>query len=291
MGDSKRILVVREQPKEGRVYLIDGLIPHWERMGYSVVNRRSREGLPDADLVVLHVDQTVVAPDVARRLEDYPVVLNGNALDISKSRFSEIRLGPDADFQGPVIVKTDANFGGYPEAAAQKAAASSPARLWTGARRRLERSRVRWEGVTRLDSRRYPVFGSVQDVPEGVWRNPHLIVEKFLPEQEGDRYFLRHWNFFGTQEFTKRFASRSPCVKFNDRVSEVTEVGVPEKLRRIRKALGMDFGRFDFVEVDGEAVLFDANKTVGVPRSALTAPEYAHWFRILAEGVKDDLRE
>jgi hypothetical protein len=40
---------------------------------------------------------------------------------------------------------------------------------------------------------------------------------------------------------------------------------VPEALRAERARLGFDYGKFDFVVVDGEAVLLDANRTPSAP--------------------------
>lgn len=36
---------------------------------------------------------------------------------------------------------------------------------------------------------------------------------------------------------------------------------MPPELESVRQAHGFDFGKFDYVEVDGRAVVFDMNKT------------------------------
>jgi hypothetical protein len=50
-------------------------------------------------------------------------------------------------------------------------------------------------------------------------------------------------------------------------------VPVPDFLRAERERLGFDYGKFDFVIHDGQAVLLDANKTPGPPPSSPDAME------------------
>ncbi|TIV27981.1 MAG: hypothetical protein E5V96_34050, partial [Mesorhizobium sp.] len=44
-------------------------------------------------------------------------------------------------------------------------------------------------------------------------------------------------------------------------------VPVPDELRALRRDLGFDYGKFDFVMHEGKALLLDANKTPGRVRN------------------------
>jgi hypothetical protein len=39
----------------------------------------------------------------------------------------------------------------------------------------------------------YPVCKRIRDVPAWVWVRDDLVVERFVPEKEGDEYALRVW--------------------------------------------------------------------------------------------------
>jgi hypothetical protein len=132
----------------------------------------------------------------------------------------------------------------------------------------------------------YPVFPSVQEVPEGVFANRNLVVEKFLPEiAEGD-YCLRYYYFFGSAGVNFLFRSKERVIKAV--TDKVEEAPIPEELYEMRKRLGFDYGKFDYVLCDGKVVLFDVNRT---PATAALQ----HWgltekvARQLAGGIKSQL--
>lgn len=238
-------------------------------MGYEVITRYGPDRLPHADIVILHVDQTVVPRAYQEALADYPVVVNRNIIDVSRGRYSEIRVSRDSGYRGAVIVKTNANYGGLPE---------------HNANERTNRfSFFRWRTRKFLNPLRYPVFSSSNEVPPGVWKNPDLIVEKFLPEKEGNEFFVRYWAFFGDRSDAGRFGSSNPIIKFRNRTTEYVPIKIPEELREKRKELHMDFGRFDFVVHDNKVVLFDVNKTLGA-RAIMT--DYADALDELALGIE-----
>ncbi len=83
-----------------------------------------------------------------------------------------------------MIVKTDLNYSGIPEMlAVQKFQRDGkPADLLPGP-------------VVSTD-RPYPILQSAREVPDGVWNNPGLVVERFLPEQDMNGFWLRVWVFF-----------------------------------------------------------------------------------------------
>ena len=64
---------------------------------------------------------------------------------------------------------------------------------------------------------------------------------------------------------------------------------MPDELRALRRQLGFDYGKFDFVMHEGRAVLLDANKTPGRARnlSAFLAAGNAN----LADGFEGLIRK
>lgn len=209
---------------------------------------------PEADLCMLHVDATRVPPHYLPQNPHGRPILNAGALDISKRVVSRHLLARDSGYRGQVIVKTDANCYGGGEFS--RLPWYSPRRL----RRRLTRM-LPWQLAGELPRSNYPVLPGLDAVPEWVWRRDDLVVERFLPEIEQGEYVLRMWMFFGDQEYGVKVYGREPVVKAGNITRHEYLDSVPESLRAMRRELGMDYGKFDYVVVDGEAVLLDANKT------------------------------
>ncbi|HRQ48633.1 MAG TPA: hypothetical protein PK725_16885 [Rhodocyclaceae bacterium] len=276
-------------------YVVHALTPTWRELGYRVVEHAGLRRLPDADLVFLHVDRTIVPDDYAAACARYPAAVNARALDVSRRRYSPALLSEHDAYDGPVIVKTDANCGGAPERRDRSWPVALAKRVETLVDRML-RGRVgsgmaaddpRWAHLDHLRPRAYPRFDRRSLVPPGVWRNPKLIVERFLPEREGDLFFVRYWTFLGGQEMSGRYGSKDPIVKFGGQVTPDEPVAVPPELRRWREALGMDYGRFDYVMHEGRPVLLDVNKTMGGGDSL---EAYREPFATLATGIRDFLQ-
>jgi hypothetical protein len=119
-----------------------------------------------------------------------------------------------------------------------------------------------WRYVSELKTSEYPVFSNLGDVPRGVFGNKNLVVEKFLPEIEGDGFAVRYYWFCGDREISFRLASAQTIIKVSN-ASRIEQVPVPPELRRMRQQMGFDYGKFDYVVQDGKVVLFDANRTPG----------------------------
>lgn len=114
-----------------------------------------------------------------------------------------------------------------------------------------------------------------------------LVVEKFTPEIEDGLYVLRLWIFLGQREVVMKLYGRQPIVKSGDLVRFEYIDEVPDELRLERKRLGIDFGKFDFVMNNGEAILLDANKTPTGGQNGKT-PQYAH---VLAKALSNMFAE
>jgi hypothetical protein len=272
-----------------RRFLVQLMIPRWETMGVRVVVLTDQDPFVPADVALLHADLSVV-PETCRRLaERYPRVLNGAAIDTRKRRFSQLLVNQDGPNPGRVIIKTDCNCGGGQEL--RRHILEQPLGRWIR-RLRLERFFFRellrleahrsWQRRRMLGRKGYRVFEDRDQAPPGVWKNPNLIVERFLAEREGEQYYCRHWIFFGAQEVTRRSRSRQPIVKF-DGVIERTRDSVPAELRAIRQQLGFDYGKFDYGIVNGRVVLYDVNRT---PGAVADARAHAETVECLSEGLR-----
>jgi hypothetical protein len=251
-------------------HLIHQIIPRWETMGFNVVVTTDVEPFVPAEVALLHVDLSVV-PETCRRLaERYPRVLNGRVFDIRKRRFSQLvvnRNGPDP---GSVMVKSDWNHGGRWDFR-QRILESSPARLL----RPLHLDNALYRALAWLETKRswprrswlspdgYRVYSQRDQVPAEVWKNPNLVVERFISEREGPYYCCRHWLFFGDREVGRRTMSLNPVVKAQSKLEPLSDP-VPDELRAIRHQTGFDYGKFDYGIVNGQVILYDMNRTPGI---------------------------
>ncbi len=214
---------------------------------------------PDPDLAILHVDLTRVPAEYLAFAAGFRNCLNATVADIAKTAISGALFADRPDWDGPVIVKSDLNCNGGGESAKQarrtgQAPAPSPAPD-------------------------YPIFARIADVPEHLRNDPSLVIDRFLPEREGELYAIRHWVFCGEQGHCNRFLSPEPIIKGGN-VLRKEPCEVPDALREIRRNLGFDFGKFDFVVHDGDVFLLDANKTPGSP-PLLSAADHAALGRLV----------
>jgi hypothetical protein len=221
-------------------YFLRFIAECWHEAGIEVKVHRGLGTPPPADLAIVHVDLSVV-PDVYVELANsYAKVLNVHVTDITKVAVSRQLVRRGDGYDGPVIVKTNLNWGGIREASLE--------------RRALEPRDIR----ALLEYRVYP---SASEVPPRVWGDASRIVDRFLPEIRDDHYCLRTWMFFGDRETNSLSYSKSPVVKSSNVVRREVVPEIPEALRARRLELGVDYGKFDYVIRDGEVVLYDVNKT------------------------------
>ncbi len=234
-----------------RSYLLGGILKEVEQAGIEVEVTHGHRNFVKADLAILHVDATVVDPEYTALARRYPRTINLGIRDIRKSLISGAALSRGDSWDGPVIVKTELNARGAPEFYHNEVAA-------------LRGKPAPHPHVTAL--RDYVVFDRAGDVPEQIWRDPQLVVEKFMPERDPRGFALRTWCFMGRRETCSRCISADPVVKGSSIIAREL-VDVPDGLRGMRTRLGFDYGKFDFVLQDGRAILFDANFTPTVPEN------------------------
>jgi len=232
-------------------YLIADFAEAWRRDGHVVVDVAGVANLPDGDVGILHVDLSVVPPRYEAAAARYPLLLNRTVSDIRKHRVSQA-LAPRG-YRGPVIVKTDRNYGGWPEIERMS--------HW---RSRLVRALRRAAGTAGAS---YPVYPSLDAVPRwDRWRRG-LVVERFVPEREGAAYCVRQTMFLGARTVSWRLCGEEPVVRTGTSTGD-EEVPTPDVIDAFRREMGLDYGKIDYVEVEGRAVVIDVGKTIGAGGSA-----------------------
>jgi len=232
-------------------YVIARLMSHWQGWGHTVTVGPTK--ILDADIGIMHIDLTRVDPACVPEILQQQSLLNRQVLDISKNRFSTLQLFRESVWDGPVIVKSNLNYFGAPEKKLHKEGFFE--------RKRRKLARKSWRFARMLPVNEYPVLPDISAVPAWVWKHKDMIVERFLPERDGDLYSIRGWLFFGDRGYAYRLFSKSPVVKAGTITHFEILDTVPPELESFRRAHGFDFGKFDYVEVEGRPVVIDMNKT------------------------------
>ncbi len=252
--------------------LISHLASYWKLAGHRITMGPADN--IDTDIGILHIDLTRINKESLPENSFHRPFLNGQVIDISKSRFSTLRVMAGDSWDGPVIIKSNLNYYGAPE--------------WRNnshgffERKRRKLSEKSWRLARMLPPHKYPVLPNLSDVPGWVWENPELIVERFMPERERGFYCLRGWVFFGKRGYTYKLFSENSIVKAGN-ITEYKILGdPPPELEEFREANGFDFGKFDYVEHDGRPILLDINKTPTIVSSGAKTR-----MQQLSEGLSD----
>lgn len=269
-----RIVVITHEYDDffSRDYLIEGLFEHWRGTGHELIVTAGTRTEISGDIAILHVDCSVVDDAYLDYAKRFPIVLNAGTRDIRKSAISRVIVNRGDDWRGPVVVKSNLNTGGLPEhihnRIARRMGAAPPHR-------------------TAKLFEQYEVLDSQALVPRRVWKDPSLVVERFVPEHDERGFWLRTWVFFGDSERCNRYCGPRAIVKGSETTFS-EPAPVPQELREMRARLGFDYGKFDFAVNDGRATLFDANRTPG------SAPNLtAHFVKnaaSLAAGINSFLK-
>jgi hypothetical protein len=250
-------------------YLFFDVAKYLYEMGHRTLLARGPEAI-EGDAALLHVDATIVSQEYRDLESRYERAFNFRTFDISKRHISRLILARNDRWDGPVIVKSNYNNKAIVEDVHNRLA--------------LEKGRpAPHPGIATVDE--YRVLDRIDEVEERVWSDPALVVERFVPEQDGSGNFvLRTWVFMGPRERCTRFVTEDRISKAAG-VLSYEPIEVPPKLRAERKRLGFDFGKFDFVMHDGEPVLLDANRTPGTAAAIREMMEKG--ARNLAEGMHE----
>jgi len=249
-------------------YRVWALAANWRARGLRVDLLHGIGRPCDSDLLIPHVDLSYLPDDYWEFIQRHPRVVNRRVRDIRKTAFSALGVTRDDPWPGPVIVKTVGNCGGFADDwfATGRRTLASRVRTRLSRYAGLERRALRW--VRSLG--RYHVFGSLRQVPAGAFHNPRLLVERFIPERDGDRYVIRMWTVFGDRWLGRRLLGADPLVK--NRNSElIEELGPPPaEIVQWRERLGLEYGKMDYGMHEGRAVLLDVNTTPTVTGSVHT---------------------
>jgi hypothetical protein len=245
----RRIAILFHEADRGldlRGYSVSRLSQVWREDGHEIVPLYGTAEFVPADIVIVHVDLSVVPDEYLAFASRYPASVNGRVKDIRKSTFSrDLLLRPGDDWDGPVIIKSDRNYAGGPEA---------------------------HKGIPRLDGRgtappfaspaQYRVFASLGEVPQPVFDSADFVVQKFVPEMEDGLFHMRMYQFFGDWGDCTRLGANDPIVKVDTLVTKAM-VPVHPEIVALRHAMGFDFGKFDYVMAGDRPILLDVNKTTG----------------------------
>ena len=239
---------------------IHGIADIWRESGMSVTYLRGTSRFVPADVLLVHVNLSVVPKRYLRFADRYPVVINRHITDIRKSSFSESLLQADSAWDGQVIVKSDLNYSGAPE--------KNSGRNWLEAKSALVR-RLRAAIERRIpsampftDTDDYTIFDSKADVPAAYFSSRQVVVEKFLPETAGTDYAIRMYLFLGDNGFCVRLTSPDPIIKVGNS-THIEQVEPHPSVHEWQRRYRIDYGKFDYVVRDGNAILLDINKTTG----------------------------
>lgn len=250
-------------------YMVHAFAALWRERGHRVVEHFGTDSPPAGDVAILHLDLTVVPDEYRALCSRYPRVVNCGIPDASRERYSQLLVNRASPWTGPVIVKTNANYGGRPEAFLQFLAGKAGATV---------------EQPPAMTG--YPTFASLAAVPPGVWEKPGLIVEQFIPERHAKGFFLRNWLFLGNREVCYGGHSARPQMKLRDML-DPHPIPVPEEIRQWRSRLECDFGSFDFARHGDTYVLFDVNRSPGL--GPASRERLKGHMRSLSEGLEDFL--
>lgn len=239
-------------------YLLSLLRTRWEARGALVCDVTEPDRVEDADLVFVHVDRSVVPSEILGDLRGRRGA-NLAAADIRKSVYLDHLLRSPIQDSGPVIVKSELNHAGLPERLASGAIhLSLPRRLVRAVRRRLG---LNFEIRGKHD---YRIYSDASSVPRGRFEDGS-VVQRFMPERRDGRYVLREYYFLGDREFLSVEEGDDPILTSGRQVHGGPG-SPPAEVRAVRDRLRLDYGKLDYGLVDGEVVVYDANKTVGIRR-------------------------
>jgi len=259
-------------------YKVHYLAEFWRAAGHQVVYLFGVHRYMPADILLIHVDLSVVPPVYLDFADRYPVVINQHLTDIRKSQISKSLLAVDDSWQGAVIVKSNLNYGGAPE----RSLAPVPERLfWRAAERARRVFRLPFPSAKLLN---YSVFSCLSEVPSALSNRRDLVIEKFLPEVKDGLYHVRTHQVLGDRWSSTRLASREPIVKAHNTVF-AEDIPPHPSVNEWRRELRVDYGKLDYVVVEDKAMLLDVNKTIGIYVRDDASGTIRAGRRHLAEGI------
>lgn len=277
------LILTLPNARELQGYLMSLIAREWEARGLRVLIHHDLDTVLPADICFVHVDRSVVPPEYTEFARRYPASINLSITDIRKRSYSRNRVVAGDDYDGPVIVKSTLNYAGEPER-------DGDPHFWQKFRGRLHREFTRlvppiipFQQPSISSKKHYRIFPSRRMLPVGWLERADIVVERFRPERHGDLFVLREWYFLGDRESYRCETSTDPIFTSGTSCPELA-TPPPDAIRRVRTELRLDYGKIDYaIDREGNPVLFDVNKTIGVARpDSLSARQNA---RTLADGL------
>jgi hypothetical protein len=286
----RRIAVLfHENERHATGYVIHHLAELWREDGHAVEYLFGTHEFVPADVVVVHVDLSVVPDEYLEFAARYPRAVNGSLRDIRKSQISRNLVGPDDDWDGPVIVKANLNFFGRPERdlAGERSLQDRMLQRWPHLRRvHHVWNRLRPGGGIAAAAERYRIFDRIGEVPSGWFSSGDIVVEKFVPEIEDGLFYVRYFQVFGSRWRCHRLASRRRVIKAHHSIA-TRDAEPHDELFEWQREYHLDYGKIDYVVHEGRPILLDLNKTTGTSPGFRSPEERAASRRHLADGIRD----
>jgi len=271
-------IIFHQKERKGDItqFAIGHLAEIWEKEGFRIHFLFGAKNYVPADVAILHVDLTVVPKEYSELATRYPLALNGNITNISKSLISMNSVSPGDGYSGPVIVKSDLNFAGQPE---RKLLGSPVSRLAFRLQCRLSLGvkKILGPGPHFRSSSDYTIYETPQSVPRSWFSREDVVIEKFVPEIQDGLFCLRIYHFLGPRGVCMLWKSRDPIIKSFSEIVKREPVPVHSGIVELAARMGFDFGKFDYVIHEGEPVLLDANKTPGAAKTAAFSAICPEW--------------
>jgi len=275
-----------DKDKDLSCYTIHHIAELWKKSGLNVVYVFGVEKKVPADVLIVHIDFSIVPKEYLDYASNYPIVLNGQLANICKSGFSEGLLDSKSDWSGKVIVKSNLNHGGIQEQIYNSTLRKPHIDLYWRVISKVKRIIGREPLFS--DPYDYKIFDNIGMVPKYWFHSSNAIIEKFVPEIENNLYHIRMFQILGDHWICERLASPNPIVKGGNCVK--VEIVEPEKeVFEWCKELKLDYGKLDYVVHNGKPILLDVNKTIGAT-GLINKKENDKKRQFLSEGIYSYLK-
>ena len=189
-------------------YMINPISDRWKDRGAEVIDIIGTGTPVPVDVLLCHVDLSVVPEEYRRFAQNHPRVINLSAHDIRKRSYLDDLVGIEDPYTGPVIVKSNLNHGGFPERLLGPQG-SGAGRIAAGILRSLQR-RFGMVDEIRFKSD-YEIFPDRASVPPVRFRDGS-VVQPFRPERLDGEYVLREYYFFGEIEILSTEVGSDPIL-------------------------------------------------------------------------------
>lgn len=245
-------------------YFLARVVNEWKTQGIEVLIQQDLSSWIPADVCFVHVDLSVVPSRYIEFAQRYPSTINLHITDIRKRSYSRNRVMRGDGYEGPIIVKTSANYAGEPERRGKPQLLLH--RIWKKFNRELTRRAppgLPFQQPSITSKQDYRIFPECSMLPVGWLDRDDIVVERFRPERFGDNYVLREWYFLGDREVCRCEISSDPISTYGEWCPSL-DAPPPHSIRQVREDLRIDYGKIDYaIDGDGVPVLFDVNKTIG----------------------------